>query len=74
MAGLAVANESVIVMFGDHGPDSTAQLFIDGQSWTDDQLRERFGVMFAGYGPGCDFDRHREPGQRFPSHHLLSWR
>ena len=55
IAGSAVANESVIVMFGDHGPDSSAQLFIDGDEWTDDQLRERFSVMFAGYGPGCDF-------------------
>lgn len=55
MTELAVANESVIVMFGDHGPDSSAQLFIDGQTWTNDQLRERFSVMFAGYGPGCDF-------------------
>jgi hypothetical protein len=55
MAGLAVANGSVIAMFGDHGPDGTAQLFIDGDLWTAEQLRERFGVMFAGYGPGCDF-------------------
>ena len=56
LAGNAVANGSVIVMFGDHGPDSSAQLFIDGDKWTDEQLRERFGVMFAGYGPGCDFE------------------
>jgi hypothetical protein len=55
MAELAVAHESVIAMFGDHGPDSSAQLFIDGDEWTDEQLRERFGVMFAAYGPGCDF-------------------
>jgi Sulfatase len=55
MGQMAVANGAVIAMFGDHGPDGSAQLFIDGDQWTDEQLRERFGVMFAGYGPGCDF-------------------
>jgi hypothetical protein len=52
----AVANDAIVVMFGDHGSDSGGQLSMDGSDWTDADIRERFGVFFAGYGPGCDFE------------------
>jgi hypothetical protein len=55
VAEAAVANDAIVVMFGDHGSDIGGQLQLDGSEWTDAQIRERFGPFFAGYGPGCDF-------------------
>jgi hypothetical protein len=45
----------VLLVFGDHGPDSGAQLFVDATAWTDAQKNERFGVLFAGLHEGCDY-------------------
>jgi len=56
VATAAVENQGIVVMFGDHGSDIGGQLYLDGSEWTDAQIRERFGVFFAGYGPGCDFE------------------
>ena len=47
------ADDAVVIM-GDHGPDSQAQLFYPGSIWTEDQRSERYGVMFAARVPGCD--------------------
>lgn len=55
VAELAAATNAIVVMFGDHGSDTTGQLFVDGREWSDAQIRERFGAFFAGYGEGCDF-------------------
>ncbi|HLF41910.1 MAG TPA: hypothetical protein VJA46_00115 [Acidimicrobiia bacterium] len=56
VARAAVQEDAIVVMFGDHGSDFGGQLYLDGSEWTDAQIRERFGVFFAGYGPGCDFE------------------
>lgn len=56
LAQEAVATDAIVVMFGDHGSDLGGQLYLDGSEWTEAHIRERFGVFFAGYGPGCDFD------------------
>jgi len=56
VAEAAVANNAIVVMFGDHGSDIGGQLQLDSSEWTDAQIRERFGPFFAGYGPGCDFE------------------
>jgi hypothetical protein len=55
VAEAAVANDAIVVMFGDHGSDIGGQLHLDGSEWTDAHIRERFGPFLAGYGPGCDF-------------------
>jgi hypothetical protein len=55
VAQAAVANDAIVVMFGDHGSDMGGQVQLDGSEWTDANIRERFGAFFAGYGPGCDF-------------------
>jgi hypothetical protein len=57
VAGMAAANDAVMVMFGDHGSDINGQLFVKGSSWNDAQIRERFRPFFAGYGEGCDFSQ-----------------
>jgi len=56
VARKAIANDAILVMFGDHGSDLGGQLSLEGNEWTDADIRERFGVFFAGYGPGCDFE------------------
>ena len=56
MARKAIANDAILVMFGDHGSDLGGQLSLEGNEWTEAHVRERFGVFFAGYGPGCDFE------------------
>ncbi|MEX2251162.1 MAG: hypothetical protein WD895_03715 [Acidimicrobiia bacterium] len=56
VARKAVANDAILVMFGDHGSDLGGQLGLEGSEWTDADIRERFGVFFAGYGSGCDFE------------------
>jgi hypothetical protein len=55
VAKMAVANDAIVVMFGDHGSDLGGQLYLDGGDWTDEHIAERFGVLFAAYGPGCNF-------------------
>ncbi|MGH8872081.1 MAG: sulfatase-like hydrolase/transferase [Acidimicrobiia bacterium] len=46
--------DDVVLMFGDHGPDSTGQLFRAGTEWSEEQRRERFGSFYAARVPGCD--------------------
>ncbi|MGH8872075.1 MAG: sulfatase-like hydrolase/transferase [Acidimicrobiia bacterium] len=57
VARAVVETGSVALFVGDHGPDIDGQLFAPAPSWNRNQIRARFGAMFAGYGKGCDFDR-----------------
>jgi hypothetical protein len=51
-----IADANAIGIFtGDHGPDSLAQLFINGDNWTVDQRVERFEVLFGALHEGCDY-------------------
>ena len=54
LAELAQETDSMVVMFGDHGPDSLGQLYVRGAEWNADQRFERFGAMLAVRAPGCD--------------------
>jgi hypothetical protein len=46
---------AVGLIFGDHGPDLSHQLFTHVDAWSDEAKAERFGVFFAAYHPGCDY-------------------
>ena len=46
--------DDVVLIMGDHGPDSQGQLFLLGTAWSEDQRSERFDVFFAARVPGCD--------------------
>ena len=46
--------DDVVLIIGDHGPDSQGQLFLSGTKWSEEQRRERYSVLFAARVPGCD--------------------
>ncbi len=46
--------DDVVVIFGDHGPDSLGQLFVAPDEWSDQQIRERMAIFAAIRLPGCD--------------------
>jgi hypothetical protein len=48
-------SEAVGLFFGDHGPDQAAQLFTYADQWTEEQKRERLGILFAAHHSGCDY-------------------
>ena len=54
VAEIAERSDSMVVMFGDHGPDSLGQLYVHGAEWDENQRFERFGAMYAARVPGCD--------------------
>jgi hypothetical protein len=46
--------DSMVILTGDHGPESFGQLTIDGSEWNATELYERAGVLAAIRGPtGC---------------------
>ncbi|HJQ75959.1 MAG TPA: hypothetical protein VJ948_01705 [Acidimicrobiia bacterium] len=49
IAGLleVVDDDGILVAFGDHGPDSHAQLFLSPKDWSLEDLKERFGALFV---------------------------
>jgi len=52
-----VDSGSMIIVTGDHGPESLGQLTIDGSEWNDTELFERAGTLAAIRGPaGCQPD------------------
>jgi hypothetical protein len=54
MASIAQAG-AVGLILGDHGPDLSLQLFSHADDWSEEAKAERFGVFFASYHPGCDY-------------------
>jgi hypothetical protein len=50
----ALPDDDVMVMMGDHGPDGQAQFYQPTSSWTESQIRERFGAFLVTHVPGCD--------------------
>lgn len=50
----ADAKDAIMIMMGDHGPDSLGQLFAAGADWDEDQRFERMSAMLAARAPGCD--------------------
>jgi hypothetical protein len=50
----ALDDDDVIVIMGDHGPDSLGQLYMQSEAWTDEQRAERFGTFLAARVPGCE--------------------
>lgn len=54
VARLAESSDTIMLMFGDHGPDSLGQLYVSGSKWDEAQRRERLGAFLAARAPGCD--------------------
>lgn len=54
IAEVIAGTDSVVLMLGDHGPDSLGQLFSPGAEWSEQQRFERMGAFVAAYVPGCD--------------------
>jgi hypothetical protein len=53
----ATMGDNVIFLtFGDHGPDSGAQLFKDPQDWSQADVDERLRIFFAAKASFCSFD------------------
>jgi hypothetical protein len=50
----SLGQDDFALIFGDHGPDSQGQLFMQSEDWTAEQFAERFQAFFAGKAPGCD--------------------
>ena len=48
-----VEEEDVVIMFGDHGPDSFGQLTMDPSLWTAEQIWERLAIFASIKLPGC---------------------
>jgi hypothetical protein len=49
--------DSMVVLVGDHGPESFGQLKIDGSEWSDIEVYERAGALAAIRAPaGCEID------------------
>jgi hypothetical protein len=49
--------DSMVIVAGDHGPESFGQLTIDGSEWNDTEVYERSGVLAAIRGAaGCQLD------------------
>ena len=42
-----VRDEDVVIFVADHGTDRRGQLFIDPDSWTEEELTERMSVFVA---------------------------
>jgi hypothetical protein len=59
VAETADATDSMVVMFGDHGPDSLGQLFIPGADWDEAQRFERLSSFLATRVPACDMSSPR---------------
>jgi hypothetical protein len=51
-----VDDDTVFLVFGDHGPDSQAQLFRDPSGWTRSDVEERMHVFFAAKAGNCSFE------------------
>jgi hypothetical protein len=52
-----IGPDSMVILTGDHGPESFGQLTVDGSEWSDIEVYERSGVLAAIRGPaGCDLD------------------
>jgi hypothetical protein len=49
-------DDDIVVMFGDHGPDSLGQLVVEPSDWEADQILERFAIFAAIRMPGCESD------------------
>lgn len=50
----AIPRDAVVVLMGDHGPDSYAQVIVPPSSWTEDAARERMGIEIAVRAPGIE--------------------
>ncbi len=46
---------SMLLVFGDHGPDSGAQLFKPPEDWSSSDIVERFGTLLLVKSSQCDF-------------------
>lgn len=53
VASLADAHDAIVVIHGDHGPDSLGQLYVPGAEWDTRQREERLTTMVAARVPGC---------------------
>ncbi len=49
-----LGDDDVVLIMGDHGPDSQGQLFVQSETWSDAQRRERFNAFLATRVPGCE--------------------
>jgi len=54
--GEAISRTGAVgLILADHGPDYLSQMSVDADTWSTDQMRERFGVLFAAHHPGCEY-------------------
>jgi hypothetical protein len=51
-----IAPDTVMIVMGDHGPDSQGQLFVQGTEWSESMRTERYGAFFAARVPGCEME------------------
>ena len=51
-----VGEDAILLVFGDHGPDSRAQLFAAPSDWSQADIEERMRVFFAAKAKSCSFE------------------
>jgi hypothetical protein len=51
-----VSEDAIFLTFGDHGPDSRAQLFRNPSDWSQADVDERMQAFFAAKAASCRFD------------------
>jgi hypothetical protein len=48
-----VGDGAILIVFGDHGPDSQRQSYVAPEAWSDSDIEERFRVFFATNATEC---------------------